>query len=1269
MKKLFLLTLAFVASLTAMAQTNLTSGKTVEPLGGLNDGISFDNLQLITVDNNTTNVFLLPEPSATGTPIQGFYIDLGASKSIGAVRSTWEGADCGANIYVTDTEPAADGALTGETLIATFDNAQASTKDAAVTVSNSGRYIVFVPTVPTNVGWGVKIRTFVALEKEASVLTSLDVTPTMVKVGEPTEMTFTAKDQLGVTLTEGVTFAATNATLSGTTLTAAAAGEVKITATYNGVSVSKTIMAVSVSAPTANPTEPTDLPANVIAVYSAKYGKGLVDNNPVWGVGGGAPNPLYSSLQEVEIADGHKVVHVVGTGFNNRTAGGVGITTDYTKICVALYPFVATEAKIFGDNAYANALTVTGLVPGQWNYVELANESNFPNYMLVELVGESEFYLDHFYFAKPALDDTQAPTLDVAELVSAGIGSATLKLKATDDKSTQVTYVITDQNSKTYTTKGNSGVEITYTIGGLEYGADYTFTITAKDDNENVSDSKTVTATTLALVAAPVPDKAAADVISIYSNAYTGATGYGYGGWGQSTVVTDQKVGDDDLLMLNNFNYLGFEYTADIDLKDMEYLHIDVLPLQDMTLGITPIMRGGTPTENSTSVGTLVPGQWNGMDVKLSDLGLDYENYQSFQLKIDKGSGADILYIDNIYFWKASTAPATEKTIYLNPNIWDVADATEAYAAYVFNEEGNEWIDMTPVEDTNYFTATIPTFYTGLILTRRNAGSEMNWDNNNIWNQTSDIDFTQVADNTLFTITSWDGDGGKSAYNTSTYVAPTTYTATFKNSIGWDEVYAYAYTEGEPVKEYLGAWPGTKLTDVEGKLTISFKATEAPAFIIFNNGNGGDGNQTANLEFENGKEYDMAGATPEQPTNGEGSYTIPSGQNEGKELKYTWAFTQTGMDVTVTFANVSEDDIVGIVDGYVFDKTDGFQEIAGLTYTWTNCTEGQVITAAHKWMFAEGDFVTPDFTYTVKESQGGEPPVEQTYTATFKNSVGWDEVYAYAYTEGEPVKEYLGAWPGTKLTDVEGTLTISFDATEAPAFIIFNNGNGGDGNQTANLEFENGKEYDMAGETPIEDPVTIPEEPTADEADVLAVFSAKYGKEELTMANPVWGGYKDATGEDLYTSFEYIELTATDESKHKVVHVLGTGINSRTKDDISAAGYNKFCAAIWPTTATSAVIFQDNDYVGRVTITGLIPGQWNYIEQAVAFNNAYITIALDGETEFYADHIYYKKEITDGITAPRSTLSTQPYYDLSGRRVETPSKGVYILNGKKILMK
>ena len=1160
MKKLFLLTLAFVASLTAMAQTNLTSGRTVVPLGGLNDRISFDNLQLITVDNNTTNVYLLPEPSATGTPIQGFYIDLGASKSIGAVRSTWEGADCGANIYVTDTEPAAEGALTGETLIATFDNAQASAKDAAVTVSNSGRYIVFVPTEPTNAGWGVKIRTFVALEKEASVLTSLDVTPTMVKVGEPTEMTFTAKDQLGVTLTEGVTFAATNATLSGTTLTAAAAGEVKITATYNGVSVSKTIMAVSISAPTTNPTEPTDLPANVIAVYSAKYGKGLVDNNPVWGVGGGAPNPLYSSLEEVEIADGHKVVHVVGTGFNNRTAGGVGITSDYTKICVALYPFVATEAKIFGDNAYANALTVTGLVPGQWNYVELANESNFPNYMLVELVGESEFYLDHFYLAKPAVDDTQAPTLDVAELVSAGIGSATLKLKATDDKSTQVTYVITDQNSKTYTTKGNSGAEITYTIGGLEYGADYTFTITAKDDNENVSDSKTVTATTLAMVAAPVPDKAAANVVSLYSDSYTAATTWASGDWGQATVQTEESVGDNKVLKFTSFNYFGFDSFSDqLDLSDMEYVHIDVLPLQDMNLRITPILVGRS--ENATSVGTLTPGVWNSKDIKLSDLGLDYAN-KAFQLKLDNGTGTEILYVDNIYFWKEATEPTT-KTIYLNPNIWSADNPN--YAAYVYGE-GNveEWIAMTPLEDTDYYKATIPVNYTGLIFVRLNPEKEMNWDGK--WNQTVDIDFTQVADNTLFTITGWGEDENpKSTVTTSTYVAPTTYTATFKNSIGWDEVYAYAYTEGEPVKEYLGAWPGTKLTDVEGTLTISFKATEAPANIIFNNGETGDGKQqTEDLVFEDGKEYDMVAPVEHNGT----EYTVNDHTIWVQAINYVATNTY---EVIIT----SEEAMTGL-GGSFWELSTGNADLREhievsadkhtITITATSTSDPRLYTPLYILMPGEVSFNDNDVVFDwIRIDAEGNIVVPATISnyqwATFSSDKALD------FTNVSDVKAYI-------VTGAEGS-TLTTQQVEGA--VAANTG--------------------------------------------LVLFSETADTYYIPVAEE---GTSYASTNKLVAVTEDTEVSKANDGTNYVLTVQGDKVVFAYIDAISAQ---------------------------------LKKGQ-SYLHLDI----------VEGETP--APFLGFDGTGTTGINSvERGALSVEGCYTLDGRRVAQPTKGLYIVNGKKVLVK
>ena len=84
-----------------LALINLTSGKTVVPLGGLKtytsgDGqttYTIDNLSLqkITTDGNTDNVFLFPENAALNTAdnqaigIQGFYIDLGESKSIGAI--------------------------------------------------------------------------------------------------------------------------------------------------------------------------------------------------------------------------------------------------------------------------------------------------------------------------------------------------------------------------------------------------------------------------------------------------------------------------------------------------------------------------------------------------------------------------------------------------------------------------------------------------------------------------------------------------------------------------------------------------------------------------------------------------------------------------------------------------------------------------------------------------------------------------------------------------------------------------------------------------------------------------------------------------------------------------------------------------------------------------------------------------------------------------------------------------------------------------------
>ena len=162
------------------------------------------------------------------------------------------------------------------------------------------------------------------------------------------------------------------------------------------------------------------------------------------------------------------------------------------------------------------------------------------------------------------------------------------------------------------------------------------------------------------LTAAPTPDKAAADVLSVYSDAYTPATTYNIGSWGQSTAVGTQTVNSDDIMMLSNFNYLGFEFNTTLDLSEMEYIHIDVLPMQAMNLGITPILPG--PIENSQSVGSLNVKQWNSIDIPLSQFEIDFTSAEAFQLKLDKGTGSEVVYVDNIFFWKSGSAGPVDPT-------------------------------------------------------------------------------------------------------------------------------------------------------------------------------------------------------------------------------------------------------------------------------------------------------------------------------------------------------------------------------------------------------------------------------------------------------------------------------------------------------------------------------------------------------------------------------------------------------------------------------
>lgn len=302
-----------------------------------------------------------------------------------------------------------------------------------------------------------------------------------------------------------------------------------------------------------------------------------------------------------------------------------------------------------------------------------------------------------------ATPDTEKPVMVKAEATTIFDTKAMLTLNATDNRNGTLTYKVTiGENS--YTSTGSAGKDATIDITGLTAETNYDFSVTATDMAGNVSDAKTGTFTTakaLTLTAPDAPTVAADKVISVLSGAYTAATTWSFGGWGQATVAENVTVDGAPMIHLSKFNYIGLDnFSNQLDLSGMTHMHFDVLPIS-MTgaLGVTPILASGDPKERSTKVGdanTFKAQQWNAVDIALSDFGLDFINNKVFQIKFDQGNNAtDELYIANIYFYKKS---ADEIDVTINGNVAKVTGPITTANVEEINNKDVMNIDLTGVK-------------------------------------------------------------------------------------------------------------------------------------------------------------------------------------------------------------------------------------------------------------------------------------------------------------------------------------------------------------------------------------------------------------------------------------------------------------------------------------------------------------------------------------------------------------------------------------------
>ncbi|OJJ21701.1 hypothetical protein BKI52_14450 [marine bacterium AO1-C] len=152
--------------------------------------------------------------------------------------------------------------------------------------------------------------------------------------------------------------------------------------------------------------------------------------------------------------------------------------------------------------------------------------------------------------------------------------------------------------------------------------------------------------------AAPTPTFAAADVLSVFSDAYTDIAGTDFNpNWGQNTAVTQTPIAGNNTLHYANFNYQGTQFASAQDVSGYNYLHLDFYSGDATKLRVFII---SPPNEKPYSLTVPTVAGWNSVDIPLTAFPSPVDLTQILQMKFDNegAAGGANIYLDNIFFRK-----------------------------------------------------------------------------------------------------------------------------------------------------------------------------------------------------------------------------------------------------------------------------------------------------------------------------------------------------------------------------------------------------------------------------------------------------------------------------------------------------------------------------------------------------------------------------------------------------------------------------------------
>lgn len=243
---------------------------------------------------------------------------------------------------------------------------------------------------------------------------------------------------------------------------------------------------------------------------------------------------------------------------------------------------------------------------------------------------------------------TTGASLSVSVNATANLESFFQVYYGEDPNQTPVDFMEGETVSHTYAQAGTYQIRVVALSGGtatIEYTEDVVITN---------------------LDAAPTPTIPAANVISMFSNAYTNVPVDTWRtSWSQATLE-DISIGGNATKKYSSLNFVGIEtVTTPINASAMTYFHTDIwssnfteFKVKLVDFGANGAFGGGDDVEHEITIPTPAQEEWVSLDIPLSDFtNLTTRGHIGQLIYVAAPSGNATVYVDNVFFYNQASTP------------------------------------------------------------------------------------------------------------------------------------------------------------------------------------------------------------------------------------------------------------------------------------------------------------------------------------------------------------------------------------------------------------------------------------------------------------------------------------------------------------------------------------------------------------------------------------------------------------------------------------